>query len=97
MSKRLQVVLEEAEFRDLQRVARREGLTLSQWVRQALRLVRRKEPVHDTSRKLEVLRQAVRHDYPSADVDQMLAEIESGYAGRTPPAAKRRVAEPKTR
>jgi hypothetical protein len=97
MSKRLQVVLDESEFRDLQRVARREGLTLSQWVRQALRLVRRQEPVHDTSRKLDVLRQAVRHDFPSGDVDQILAEIESGYVGRPAPASRRRVSEPKRR
>jgi hypothetical protein len=32
-------------------------------------------------RKLAVVRAAARHRFPTADVDQMLAEIEHGYTG----------------
>jgi len=34
-------------------------------------------------KKLEVIRAATRHDFPSADMDRMLAEIESGYGAGT--------------
>jgi hypothetical protein len=36
------------------------------------------------TRKLEAVRLAARHDYPTADIDRMLEEIEQGYAGPAP-------------
>jgi hypothetical protein len=36
-------------------------------------------------KKLEVIRAAARHDYPVADIDSMLAEIETGYGIGTQP------------
>jgi hypothetical protein len=80
MSKRLQVIVDDAEYRDLQKAARRRGLTVSQWVREAIRSMRRLEPSTDAARKLSVVREAVRHTYPTADIDEMLAEIERGYS-----------------
>ena len=38
MSKRLQVILDDAELREIQRIARRQRLTVAEWVRQALRV-----------------------------------------------------------
>ena len=32
-------------------------------------------------RKISVVRAAARHDFPTADIDRMLAEIERGYLG----------------
>jgi hypothetical protein len=81
MSKRLQVLLDEAEFRDIRRMARRRGTTVAEWVRQALRAARRADTGRDPGRKLDVIRHAVTHSYPTADIDQMLAEIERGYQG----------------
>jgi hypothetical protein len=81
MSKRLQVLLDEAEFQELRRTARRQRMTVAEWVRQALRRARRREPAHSAERKLEVVRAAVRHEFPTADIGRMLAEVESGYAG----------------
>lgn len=83
MSKRLQVLLDEAELRDLQAVASRQGMALSEWVRRALREARRREPQGDIDSKLRVVRAAVRHQGPTADIDQMLAEIESGYGAQS--------------
>lgn len=80
MSKRLQVLLEEAELRELRRVARRNNVTVAEWVRQALRAARRSEPTRDAERKLAVVRAAVRKDFPAADIGQMLGEIERGYS-----------------
>jgi transposase-like protein len=84
MSQRLQVLLDDRELADIRRVARRHGLTVAEWVRQALRQARRDEPVGDPRRKLAVVREAAGHSYPSADIGQMLAEIERGYLGDAP-------------
>jgi hypothetical protein len=79
MSKRLQVVLEDGEMRAIRTIAKRRRMTVAEWVRQVLRSARREEPTSDPRRKLEVLHSAVRHTFPSGDIQQMLAEIERGY------------------
>ena len=84
MSKRLQVLLEDAELADIRRAARRQRLSTAAWVRQALRAARRAEPRVDARRKLAVVRAAVRHDFPAPAIDEMLAEIERGYQGDVP-------------
>jgi hypothetical protein len=78
MAKRLQVILKDPEYREIQRVARSRHMSIAQWVRHALDLARRREPVGEVGKKLEVIRAAARHDYPSGDIDSMLSEIESG-------------------
>jgi hypothetical protein len=83
MSKRLQVVLDDKEMREIERSARLRNMSLSEWVRQSLRAARLAEPVGDPTRKLQVVRAAVAHTFPTADIDQMLGEIEAGY-GRLP-------------
>lgn len=80
MSKRLQVVLDDAELRQIKQAARQHRLTVAEWVRQALRAARRREPRSDAARKLAVVRAAVAQSYPSGPIDEMLAQIESGYA-----------------
>jgi hypothetical protein len=83
MAKRLQVIVQDPEYREIQRMARSRRMSIAEWVRQALALARRREPLGDIGKKLDVIRAATRHDYPSGDIDSMLAEIESGYgAGR---------------
>lgn len=79
MSKRLQVLVDEKEYREIKQVARREGLTVSEWVRRSLADARAAAPTADASQKLEVVRAAVQHGFPTADIDQMLREIEQGY------------------
>ncbi len=80
MSKRLQVLLDESELREIQRAARAQKMKVSVWVRQALRAARAQAPTGDASRKLDVVRAAVRHSYPTGDIEQMIAEIEHGYS-----------------
>ncbi len=81
MSKRLQLIVDDAEFRELQKVARARRMTLSEWVRQALRAARREQPAADSGRKLAAVRSAARHAFPTAEIDAMLGEIEQGYLG----------------
>ncbi|MFY9264589.1 MAG: hypothetical protein WAO61_04085 [Solirubrobacterales bacterium] len=84
MSKRLQVLFDEAELRELREAAKREGLPVSEWVRRTLRTARRNGPHGSVEGKLKAVRTAVRHEFPVADIDQMLEEIERGY-GAYPP------------
>jgi len=79
MSKRMQVLFEEDELAEMRRCAEQEKLTLSEWVRQTLREVVRRTPERGTEQKLAVIRAAAEHDFPTADIDQMLEEIERGY------------------
>jgi hypothetical protein len=79
MSRRLQVIVDEEECEAIQNAARARGMTISEWVRQTLRTARRQESTGDVERKLAALRRASRFAFPTADIGQMLAEIESGY------------------
>jgi hypothetical protein len=84
MAKRLQVILQDPEYRDVQRAARSRHMSIAEWVRQALTMARRQEPLGDVCQKLEAIRAAARYSYPTADIDTMLAEIEAGYMGKRP-------------
>lgn len=81
MSTRLQVVLDDAEMEEIRLAATKQRMTVSEWVRQALRRARASDPDADKERKLAALRKAMTYDFPTADIDQMLAEIEAGRRG----------------
>lgn len=83
MAKRLQVILKDPEYRDIQRVARSRHMSIAEWVRQALESARRQEPMGSISKKLDAIRIAAQHEYPADDIDRMLAEIEAGYEAGT--------------
>jgi hypothetical protein len=51
MAKRLQVIVQDAEYRDIQRAARLRRISIAEWVRQALAQVRRSEPSREVSAK----------------------------------------------
>ena len=71
--------MDDEEYREIRDVARRARLTVSEWVRQALRAARREVPSADADRKLQAVRASVAYDFPTADMDVMLQEIEAGY------------------
>lgn len=79
MSVRLQVVVGDQELAEIRAVAAKNGVTVSAWVRQAIRAARRTETDIAPSRKLEVLRRAGEHAFPTGDIETMLAETELGY------------------
>jgi len=83
MSKRLQVLLPDKELAEIQQSARRQQMTTAEWVRQALRAARRAKSGVAPRKKLEVIRAAARHAFPSPDIEQMLTEIERGYLGKS--------------
>jgi hypothetical protein len=78
MTKRLQVLLEDAELREIQRAARRRRMTVSEWVRMGLRHARASEGARDVQAKLDAIRRAATHDYPTGDIEQLLDETARG-------------------
>lgn len=79
MSKRLQVILKDNELAEIQQIARRHHMTVSEWVRRILRAARQDEPAVDSRKKLDTIRAAKEHAFPTSDIDEMLADIERGY------------------
>ena len=77
MAKRLQVLLDEEEYSEIQAVARRRQMPLAEWVRQALRKAKADDPA-TVETKLRAIADASRHEFPTADIEIMLREIESG-------------------
>ncbi len=64
---------------EIRRVAARHGATVSEWVRDALRRARRDEATGDVVQKLAAVRLAAQHRFPTADIEDMLAQTERGY------------------
>ena len=76
----MQVLFDPPEYRQIVRIAKARGLTVSEWVRQALREAAGAEPVIDRGRKLAAIRVGAACSFPTADLDTMLADIERGRA-----------------
>jgi hypothetical protein len=83
MTKWLQVLLKDDEYREVQRAARSCNMSVADWVLQALGIVRRRGRSGSVAKKLEAVRAAARLEYPTANIDAMLAEIESEYRPET--------------
>jgi hypothetical protein len=80
MSKRLEVQLEDAELTEIRTTARRSGMTVAAWVRATLRTALAGESATDPQPKLRALSVATSHSFPTADIEEMLAEIGKGHA-----------------
>jgi hypothetical protein len=80
MSKRLQVVVGDADFERYRSQAQAQGVNISEWVRQALRVAEREHSSGDVEAKLAAIRKAVSHRSGGreVDIDTMLAETEAG-------------------
>ncbi len=78
--KRMQVMIDEAEFERFAQAARSQGVSLAQWVRMSLRAQYRRMPRCDAAKKLAVVRAAAAHAFPAPDIDTMLEEIARGAA-----------------
>jgi hypothetical protein len=81
MSTRLQVLLDDEELAEIKAIARRQRMTVAEWVRQALRSARKREPRAASEQKRQAIRHAALHAFPTADIGDMLAEIDRGVGG----------------
>ncbi len=80
MTKRLQVLFDDEEYAALQAAATSRGMTVAEWVRQALAAARREASTADIDRKLSAIRNAVRHAAPTGSIERLVGETERGYA-----------------
>lgn len=79
MSQSLKVPLEDSEIQEIEEIARRVGMTVDQWARRVLLEARRLHPGSAVDTKLQAVRNATRHEFPTGDIDQMLREIAQGH------------------
>lgn len=84
MTKRLQVLFDDGEYAALQSAAASRGMTMAEWVRQALLAARRESSTADVDRKLAAVRVAVRHAAPTGTVERLIGETERAYAAAAP-------------
>ncbi|HXF14173.1 MAG TPA: CopG family transcriptional regulator [Terriglobales bacterium] len=82
MAKRLQVSLQDPEYEAIQRAAYRSGISIAEWVRQELISALQRESDGSVTEKVKAIRAAVRHSYPTGDMDTILQQIETGYSGQ---------------
>jgi DNA polymerase III delta prime subunit len=78
MSTRLQILVSEDEAKRLRQCARREGLTLSEWVRRALQRAEQRQSGPTPEQKARAIDRALTCNHPTGEIDKMLAEIEQG-------------------
>ena len=81
MSKRLQVLIDPLEYATYRKQAKIQGLSVGEWVRRSLKQVLSASPEHPqkTNQKIKKIRQFSAYKFPTADIEDMLAEIEKGY------------------
>jgi hypothetical protein len=78
MSKRLQVVIPDDEYRAVISAARRRGQPVSRLVRDSLRRSLAEEPDTDPDRRIAAVLRFARFTGPTGDIDVLLREIEEG-------------------
>ena len=74
--KRLQILIDDNEFRTVERLARGEDITTAEWVRRRLREAQHVSERHAASAKLAAIELAYQHRGPTGDIEKVLAEME---------------------
>jgi ribbon-helix-helix CopG family protein len=78
MSRRLQVVMPDDEYRAVARAARRRGKPVAQVVRESLRKTLAEQVDPAPERRIAAVLRFARFAGPTGDIDQLLSEIEKG-------------------
>jgi hypothetical protein len=79
MSKRLQVLMPEAQYGAIRRLARSQGVSVGEWVRRVLDDACRRTSARSPQDRIARLRELSRHRFPSGDIQAMNREIGLGY------------------
>ena len=80
MSKRLQVILPDDEYRALAAAAQRQGKPVARVVRESLKQSLAEESGTDPNERIAAVLRFARFAGPTGDIDQMLNDIERGRA-----------------
>ncbi len=78
MSKRLQILMPDDEYRAVARAARRRGKPLSQLVRESLRRTVAETDEMEPEERIAAILRFARFSGPTADIDEILSDIERG-------------------
>jgi hypothetical protein len=78
VSKRLQVILSDSEYRAVETAAARRGTPIASVVRESLRRYIEADFLEDPSARLASVLRFARFSGPTGDVEQLLEEIERG-------------------
>lgn len=84
MSKRLQVILADAEMEDLKRAAALQKIPVGELVRRAVKQDLARVAQKPVEEKLRLLQKALTYNFETNDIDQMNEEIERGYSNGLP-------------
>lgn len=76
--RRLQILVSEEEAEQFRRTARREGTTLSERARTAMRDFQERRRSRTADNSLRAFAEVLEHPHPTGDVEQLLSEIETG-------------------
>lgn len=75
----VQLLLEESEYRRIERHARQRQMSVADWVQQqAIRCAQSDAPTATAEAKLQAIQSAAAHNFPTGDIGELLAEIEGG-------------------
>jgi len=78
MSKRLQIVLPDDEYRAVAEAAHRQGKPVARIVRESLRRTLAEETEMEPDQRIAAVLRFARFSGPTGDIDQILADIERG-------------------
>jgi len=78
MSKRLQIVLSDDEYRAVAEAAEQQGKPVARIVRDSLRRTLAEDAAFDPERRIAAVLRFARFAGPTGDIDQILEEIERG-------------------
>ena len=77
MGRKIEIALDDEEYAEIESLAREWDIPVHEWVLRALREARRVESKTVVA-KLRAIVEASKHDFPTADIEAMLDEIDMG-------------------
>ena len=82
MTKRLQVLLDDDELREIQAIAKQRRQTTAAFVREALREARATAVERPVESRIRAIREAAAtYSFPAGDIETINSEIERGFLG----------------
>ncbi|MBI4924858.1 MAG: antitoxin [Bdellovibrio sp.] len=78
MSKRLQILLPEEEYKEIQTISRLDKKTIAEWVRQSIRSSIKERVPEESEKKIARILSFAKYSGPTGDIQSLLKEIEKG-------------------
>lgn len=78
MSKRLQILIPEKDYRRLVHVSKQNDTTVSEWVRNCINIRMNHKTIEAPEKRLAKIMKYARYNGPSGSINQILKEIDQG-------------------